>query len=894
MRILLLLSLLPLLFVSNRLLAQSVCLGQDTTICQGDPVTIESCAGTGADTNVVFINNLTTVTLSDDQYSPAINIGFNFTFYGNTYTQLLISSNGYVRFGTAGAGGFSPWAINNAIPNAGIPTNTAMGPWQDYNPAAFGSTGIVGYALLGTAPNRQFVVVYKDMFMFGTQQEGCSAIVLNETSNEIQIYLDEKIVVAWNGGAAIQGIQNQNGTIAHPVPGRNFPTQWTASLDGQEWIPDGPNNYIQNPIPYKAYVVSNANLTWFDTQGNNYTSQGNSLTVTPNPPANVDSIGYFINYSSCSVVNLLTSDTTWVHINNVNTSISSVDDFCTAGDGEATVTPSGGSSPYTYQWNDPNNQTTQTATGLFEGNYSVTVTDAIGCTETANVSIGDTPITLTYQSTPVSCVGGSDGTATVEINPTPASADYDWFDAPGNQISQTAINLAEGTYNVAVETDNGCQDTLLVTIDVITPMEVDLLASTDVTCNSGNDGTAEISVTEGTAPYSFNWLTGNSNSNVANDLVAGVNTVEITDNNGCFTSFDVNLGEPDALFVNFLTENQIICKEDSVLLVAAGGGGSSPYIYNWTLNGINVAMGDSIYVNPNMDNTSACVTITEQCGSPQADSCLIIQFPDDIVPMVSPSTTGECVPLEVTFENITNSNEIAWTYWDFDNGDKDTTQGLNVSFSEFEHVGLYDITMEVISEFGCRYTNFFPELIAGYRNPEASFYVNPEPAVIYDPQVQGMNQSSFDAVHFSWSMPGAEPSQSSEEFPVFSYPNELGEYEVFLQVTNDFGCIDSAERIVRVINDVLIFAPNTFTPDGNMHNETWRLFIDGIDIYTFHLEVFNRWGEKVFESFNPEGEWDGTYGGKIVKDGTYIWKLQVREIESDKKHQFNGFITVLK
>lgn len=886
------LSLILIVFTSDAYGQTTICLGDDATICQGDQITIELCAGGGVtpDTNVVFLGNVNIVNLSDDVHSPLINIGFPFTFYGTAYNNVVISSNGYLTFNAGSAGTYSPWGINQAAPSPGIPTNAVMGPWQDYNP---GAAGTVGWIVNGVAPNRKFVAVWKDVFMFGTQQEGCSVIVLHETTNKVEVFIDEKPVVAWNGGAAIEATHNQPGTIAHVVPGRNWPTQWTASLDGQEWIPNGPNNYIQNPIPYKAYVISNGNVSWGDTEGNTYNSPGTSNTFTPNPTPPSDSIGYFINYSSCAVGAMLTSDTSWIKVNNVNVIADGIDDVCSAGIGEATANATGGSEPYTYQWNDPMNQMGQTATGLFQGVYSVLVTDAIGCTAFTNVNIGDTPISLSTTYTQVSCPGGNDGTATVNINPVPVSATYDWIDA-GGQTTQTATGLSAGTYTVEVETDNGCTDQIQVTIDEIPGMQVNLVTSSDVTCNSGNDGIVEITVAQGTPPYSYSWTNSNSNTNIATDLPAGPNTVTITDANGCVVTYDFILSEPDPLQITSVSDNLIVCIGDSVEVSATGAGGSSAYNFSWTVNGSFVGTGESIYVTPNQVNSQVCVTLSELCGSPTTTECFSIDHPDDIDPLIIPSTTGECVPVEVVFTNVTNSAFVDYTVWHYGDGTVDTIPGLADGANTYENVGLYDVSLEIVSQFGCSYFKDFNSLISGFGYPTADFYANPTPASVFEPNVTVYSNSSHDVINYQWFADGATPSYSNLQNVPLSYPNEVGEYPVTLIVTNGNGCTDTITKPVIIRNEVLIFAPNTFTPDGDEFNERWRVYIQGVDIYDFRLELYNRWGEIIFESRDPEGEWDGTYGGKLVQEGTYIWVIRASDAENDNKYEFKGHVTVIR
>jgi gliding motility-associated-like protein len=94
--------------------------------------------------------------------------------------------------------------------------------------------------------------------------------------------------------------------------------------------------------------------------------------------------------------------------------------------------------------------------------------------------------------------------------------------------------------------------------------------------------------------------------------------------------------------------------------------------------------------------------------------------------------------------------------------------------------------------------------------------------------------------------------------------------------------------------EVLIYAPNTFTPDNDEHNQHWGIHIEGIDVTDFNLLIFNRWGEIIWESNDPSGTWDGTYNGSIIPQGTYSWIIRAKDLLNDGKYEFNGYINILR
>lgn len=877
---------MPLMFAQN-----TICLGNNGEFCIGEPVEIEICPGGGGINSTVYtLNNPQSFNLQDDRYTGMINIGFPFEFYGNSYTQLAISDNGTVSFNSVGFQ-YCSWSVSNIPTTTASVTNSIMSVWQDlYQPHG----GNIYFQTIGTAPNRIAVVLWEGLSMYSSSCQTpdlcfTGSVLLYEGTNIIETHVSNKtICTSWGGGRGTQGLNNSNGTIAHPVPGRNN-SIFSIQNDGQRFTPNGPTDYTIDPIPFSV-VTTDANpmIVWHDTNGESYPWNSGVLTTT----VVAGTTGYFVASSTCGVGVGAISDTTFITGLSSSVTATGVDDMCSANIGSVTATPTGGTPPYTYNWPGLGS-TNQTVNNVGAGTYTVEMIDGDGCVSSTTVTIGDTPASYPTSSTLVSCPEGADGTATVTMEPALGVLTYQWND-PNNQTSSTATGLAPGTYECVVTSSVGCSNTVEVTVDGIPGMEVQVTNVVDVSCNSGNDGAATVIVSAGTAPYSYSWDASASTAATANDLDFGTHTVTITDENGCVVTESIDIDQPAPLEVVQITDNSIICIGDSIMLTAQGGGGSSPYLYEWYTDGSLVANGQNVWVSPTKNVTEYCVVLTEQCGSPQAMACMKVSFPPEVVLMISSDVIGACFPVEVNFENETATTEgIDYTVWKYGDGKVDTIAGANDANHTFEE-GVWDVRMTVVTDRGCVYEQDFPYLIEGYPIPEPNFYVTPNPASLYDPNVTAFSQSSPDIVSYIWDAEGASPAYSSQKNPTFKYPNETNNYPLTLTVENEYGCIDSLTRLVRIENDVQLFAPNTFTPDGDGFNDVWRVHILGVDVYDFQMTVFNRWGEVVFESFDPEGVWDGTYGGKIVPPGTYIWRIRALDYENDNKYEFDGYINVLR
>ncbi|GAA3739079.1 hypothetical protein GCM10022422_23210 [Flavobacterium ginsengisoli] len=298
--------------------------------------------------------------------------------------------------------------------------------------------------------------------------------------------------------------------------------------------------------------------------------------------------------------------------------IAKTDVLCNqANNGTATVTPSGGTGTYTYSWS-PSGGTAATATGLSPNTYSVTVTDANGCSVTESVIISEPSVLSASDShTNVSCNGGNNGTASVVA--TGGTGNYSYLWAPSGGTAATATGLTAGTYTVTITDENSCSITNTITIT-----EPDALTLTtnaaSVSCHNGSDGSATVSVTGGTGTYSYAWSPSGGNTATATGLSAGTYTVTVTDENSCSATNIITITEPDALT---LTANAVAVSchngnNGSATVSVTGGTGT--YSYAWSPSGGNAAtatdLAAGIYTVTATDANSCSVSITVEITQP--------------------------------------------------------------------------------------------------------------------------------------------------------------------------------------------------------------------------------------------------------------------------------------
>ena len=247
--------------------------------------------------------------------------------------------------------------------------------------------------------------------------------------------------------------------------------------------------------------------------------------------------------------------------------------------GTATVTASGGTPGYTYVWNTVPVQNTQTATGLCAGNYTVTVTDANGCTRTQTYTITQpTALTATQSQVNPTCFGLCNGTGTVVASGGTPGYTYNWTPSGGN--GATGTGLCAGNYTCTITDANGC--TITRTFTLTQPTAVTVTAtSTPVACFGGSTGTVSATASGGTPGYAYLWTPGNLAGANQSNLPAGTYTVTVTDMNGCTAQTTVVITQPTQVVATQSQVNVLCNGQCTGTATVVASGGTPGYTYNW-------------------------------------------------------------------------------------------------------------------------------------------------------------------------------------------------------------------------------------------------------------------------------------------------------------------------
>ncbi|MEM9024322.1 MAG: SprB repeat-containing protein, partial [Bacteroidota bacterium] len=327
-------------------------------------------------------------------------------------------------------------------------------------------------------------------------------------------------------------------------------------------------------------------------------------------------------------------------------------DYDGGSDGTVTASPSGGTVPYTFQWSG--GQTTAAINGLLPGTYSVTVTDANGCTLANSTSITQ-PAALTASSTitTVSCNGGANGSVLAAINGGITPYTFLWSNG---QTTNPASNLPAGPYNLTVTDANGC--TLVEGAIVSEPSALSVtIASVPTTCFAGSDGELVSNAIGGTMPYTYLWSNGQATA-TATGLSQGTWTLTITDANGCTLVDSAVVLQPNPVSVSAFGSDTL-CPGDSAAIFGLASGDSGPFTYSWNQG---LGSGGGHTVTPAI-TTAYSVTATDAVGCTSNPATVLVHVRQpDFRPLNIVSSGGICRGEAAQFVGVYDSTGTDVTF----------------------------------------------------------------------------------------------------------------------------------------------------------------------------------------------------------------------------------------
>ncbi|MBI2279081.1 MAG: gliding motility-associated C-terminal domain-containing protein [Bacteroidetes bacterium] len=556
--------------------------------------------------------------------------------------------------------------------------------------------------------------------------------------------------------------------------------------------------------------------------------------------------------------------------------------------------------------------------------YAVFAQDAMGCTsptETVNITVNpnatltlssaagtdaqticiNTPITnITYAIT-----GPNTGT-TISGLPTGVTGLLN-----SGVFTISGIPSDTGVFNYIITTSGICtqiSDTGTITITTDATISLTSAVGTDAqtVCISTAVTPITYAIGGGGTGATINGLptgvTGSYNSGIftINGTPTDVGTFNyiINTTGTCVqTSANGTITLNDTIYTTTLILNRdTICPEDTtrITINPASGGSGVGYTYNWFDSNNNpVGSGLSIIVRPTMSPETYTVVVGDNCSTPTVTQSTTVYWYDMPQPSFIAFNTDSCYGFTVSFINTTamtpNINSVLWDF-----GDGVTDGNILTTSHEYSIPGCFDITLTITSDLGCPLDTVMKDLVCARDYPIADFTMSPQPTDITNPIVQFSNQSFGNVLNY-WTITGGYPNSSTDEHPISEFPSDTaGIYFVQLLIENSYGCQDSTFRMVEIDGLYLFYIPNSFTPNGDFKNETFKPLGDGIDTENYHFMIFDRWGEKLFETDDLNEGWDGTYNGNPVATGVYVWKIKAKELYRNVKTEHSGHVNLIR
>ena len=553
-------------------------------------------------------------------------------------------------------------------------------------------------------------------------------------------------------------------------------------------------------------------------------------------------------------------------------------------DGSITLSIFGGTPIYTVDWGAID------TLNLFAGFYSYEIIDANGCVyfDSAEVTQPN-PIEISVFAEDISCFGYNDGLIEVTVLPGAGvpGFSYEWtgpnlFTGSTNNI----YNLFAGDYFLTITDANNCELDTMITLDqpANLPQNTNIQISDyngyNISCNGFNDGWVSVIVTGGYEPYTYLW-SNNSTMDSIYDLTSGTYVLEVTDSLGCVIVFDFPLIEPTVLVssINATTDYNgynISCYGfNDGAIQATVSGGVPNYDYFW----------NSIELSDSITNLTAGIyefTVFDKNNCESSNTITLIQ-PDSLY-------------IELEFFTDTCSkgvgSAIVSTYGGVSPFDYLWSSGQTSSVVNDFNEGNYDV---VVNDANLCQVSGSVEIL-NLPSPIIDFEIFPDNQRLFDqyddPIVFVDFTNGIWQYIASWIWDYDDGSFGSDSISYHSFA-DTGTYNITLTTVSQYNCIDTLTKQL-LITDYNLYIPNSFTPfsTDDQLNEIFKAY--GIGVETFEMEIYTRWGQRIFTSNSLDIGWDGTTkDGMQVPVGIYIYNIKTTNIYGED-FKYHGQVKLIR
>lgn len=456
-----------------------------------------------------------------------------------------------------------------------------------------------------------------------------------------------------------------------------------------------------------------------------------------------------------------------------------------------------------------------------------------------------------------------------------------------------------------------------------------ITGSTEV-CQDSGDVQVTMTGSGTTNPYTFNYTfngtpmnitsTGDSAVILQSTAIAGeyvYQLTSVTDNtvNSCSRDLDETIViQVNELPIASISGDASIClNTDPAMIQFNGEMGTPGYTFYYTIlesgysdsiNSGNLPYATIPSINDQVGTYTYVLTgVTDasntKCYSALADTVVIhvIELPDAFITGFAPVCQDQPEPV-VVFSGSQGGTPFTFEYTLNGNSYSVTTTASDTFLVIHQPTDVpgsytYEITQVTEGIYGC--TSDVSETFTGiiHPNPVPQFSVSPDELSTSN-SVASFTNETTGATDYLWDF--GDGATSTEEHPHHLYEvDDIENFLVYLYATSEHGCIDSTSITITVKDEVLVYVPNTFTPDGDMHNNVFIPIIsEGIELQDYSLHIYNRWGELIFESHDLYIGWDGTFKGNYVQDGTYTYVIQIKHIGESIREKIVGHVNLLR